>query len=142
MRTAIEHLQSILRLNPNDNQGARYILAAILVEVGWDNDLRQLLNQYGDDASCEWSWTKALVEFRRTGDRKASRQLLAAAMAENPHIGAYLLKLKQLPHQLPRSYVRGSEDEAVCFAFHSRFGWANTSGALAWLAKRAPSLKT
>lgn len=138
---AIDHLQGILRLNPNDNQGVRYVLAAVLVEVGWDHDLEGLLAQYREDASSKWSWTKALAEFRRIGDKKASRELLAAAIADNPYIAAFLLNLRSMPDRLPSDFVRGSEEEAICYAFDFRFGWTNTSGALAWLGKRAPSLK-
>ncbi|MEW5995961.1 MAG: hypothetical protein AB1744_16415, partial [Candidatus Zixiibacteriota bacterium] len=36
---AIEHYQEMLRLNPNDNQGIRYLLAACLLELDRDDDL-------------------------------------------------------------------------------------------------------
>ena len=42
---AVEHYQEMLRLNPTDNQGVRYNLAACLIEIGRDEDLAALLEQ-------------------------------------------------------------------------------------------------
>jgi tetratricopeptide (TPR) repeat protein len=42
---AIDHLRDMLRLNPNDNQGIRYVLAAYLVEAERDDDLGVLLQE-------------------------------------------------------------------------------------------------
>src|SRR5262249_53578686 len=43
---AIAHLQDMLRLNPNDNQGIRYTLAGFLLAEDRDEDLARLLDQY------------------------------------------------------------------------------------------------
>src|SRR5712691_4544408 len=40
---AADHLRDMLRLNPNDNQGIRYLLASYLVEFGRDAELAALL---------------------------------------------------------------------------------------------------
>src|ERR1700743_1982317 len=70
---AIVHAREVLRLNPNDNQGARYVLAAWLAELGRDAELRELMIQYKDDASAAWYWTAALLAFRQAGDSPRSR---------------------------------------------------------------------
>ena len=36
LEEAVEHYQDMLRLNPNDNQGLRYILMTHLIELGFD----------------------------------------------------------------------------------------------------------
>jgi tetratricopeptide (TPR) repeat protein len=69
---AVEHYQEMLRLNPNDNQGIRYILASCLLELARDDELVNLLKKYKDDASAAWAYTTALLAFRKM------------VMAENP----------------------------------------------------------
>jgi tetratricopeptide (TPR) repeat protein len=138
---AIDHLRDILRLNPNDNQGARYVLAALLVEAERDKDLAMLLKAYPDDGAGAWSWTAALAAFRRAGDGKENRTLLAQALADNGHVPAYLLGEKPLPQSLPPYIRRGGEDEAIHYAVDFRAGWMSTPGAIDWLRVHAPAPK-
>lgn len=136
---AIDHLCELLRLNPNDNQGARYVLAALLVEAERDKDLAVLLKAYPDDGAGAWSWTVALAAFRRAGDGKESRRLLAQALADNEHVPAYLFGERSLPKSLPSYISPGGEDEAIYYAVDFRAGWVNTAGAIDWLRAQAPS---
>ena len=57
---AIAHYQQMLHLNPNDNQGVRYLLANALLEEGLDDDLGELLESYEDDAGAGWVYARAL----------------------------------------------------------------------------------
>ena len=57
---AIGHLQDMLRLNPNDNQGVRYTLAGWLLAEGPDEELARLLEQYDED-SATWAYTQGLA---------------------------------------------------------------------------------
>lgn len=139
---AIDHLRDLLRLNPNDNQGARYVLAALLIETERDKDLAVLLKAYPDDGAGAWSWTAALAAFRRAGDGKESRTLLARALADNEHVPSYLLGERPLPKLLPPYISPGGEDEAMYYAEDFRAGWVNTPGAIDWLHTHAPSPKT
>src|SRR5262249_11735465 len=79
---AVDHLKDMLRLNPNDNQGVRYELAAHLLHLDRDEEARGLLNQYDED-SAPWLYTRALAAFRAEGDTAAARQQLAAAFKAN-----------------------------------------------------------
>src|SRR5580704_11095217 len=76
---AVQHLQDMLRLNPGDNQGLRYTLAGFLLFLDRDDDLARLLQQYADEASAAWAYTKALLAFRQQGDTPDARQLLKQA---------------------------------------------------------------
>src|SRR6185312_821671 len=58
---AVRHLQDMLRLNPNDNQGIRYTLAGFLLFLDRDDELAKLLAQYPDEGSATWAYTHALV---------------------------------------------------------------------------------
>ena len=94
---AAEHYQELLRLNPNDNQGVRYSLATLLLDLDRDQDLRRLVAEYEDDASAVWAYTKALLAFRDGGESPQANKLLAQAMKVNKHVPAYLLGHKPLP---------------------------------------------
>src|SRR5688572_14975205 len=59
-RQAIEHYTDMLRLNPGDNQGIRYLLANCLLRENDQEALESLLNQYEDDVMAEWLYTRAL----------------------------------------------------------------------------------
>ena len=57
---AINHYSDMLRLNPNDNQGIRYVLAQYLLEAGADEALEKPTNQYPGDSAASWLYTRAL----------------------------------------------------------------------------------
>ena len=94
---AVGHTQELLRLNPNDNQGVRYILAPWLLELGHDEPLGALLKQFEDDGSALWAFLKALRAFRLEGDTAAARKLLSAAKKANKFVVEYLGGDKMLP---------------------------------------------
>src|SRR5262249_61235623 len=108
---AISHLQDMLRLNPNDNQGVRYSLASWLLHLDRDEDLGLLLGQYPDDASAAWDFTRALLAFRQMGDTPQARQLLKAARKGNKYVPGYLLGEKRLPPEPPGYYSPGYKNE-------------------------------
>jgi tetratricopeptide (TPR) repeat protein len=138
---AIDHVNDMLRLNPNDNQGGRYVLAALLVEAGRDDDLATLFKTYPDDGADAWSWTAALAAFRRSGDGAESRALLARALADNGHVPAYLLGEKSLPKRLPLYISPGGEDEAIYYASDFSAGWERTPNAIDWLRMNSSTSK-
>lgn len=126
----------MLRLNPHDNQGLRYVLASCLLDLGRDEQVADLLNAYPDDAAATWPWTGALLVFRKQGDGPESREKLAAALESNSHVPAYMLGDKKLPRRLPDLIGFGDESEAICYAAENINSWKATAGALAWLAER------
>ena len=70
---ALAHYRDMLKLNPNDNQGIRYVLAGCLLRQGDDSALKELLAAH-EDGSAFWLYTRALVAFRESGDeRRAGR---------------------------------------------------------------------
>ncbi|HEY1723203.1 MAG TPA: tetratricopeptide repeat protein, partial [Magnetospirillaceae bacterium] len=80
---AIHHYREMLKLNPSDNQGIRYILAACLLKCNDHAALKDLLNTYPDEASTCWLYTQALMVFReRGGDDPQAIATAEAAWAE------------------------------------------------------------
>ena len=60
---ALAHYRDMLKLNPNDNQGIRYVLAGCLLKQDNYSALKELLAAY-EDGSAFWLYTRALVAFR------------------------------------------------------------------------------
>ncbi len=130
---AISHYQELLKLNTNDNQGIRYLLAVSLLEMGKIDALEELLGQY-DEPTAAWLYTKALVAYVKQGDSAEARNLLKKACDYNPHVVSYLLGEKNLPKELPQRIGFGDKDEAVNYAAEFGTGWHQTKGAIDWLA--------
>jgi len=135
---AIEHYRELLRLNPNDNQGNRYLLAGCLLALDRDADLTALLKAYGQESTAEWSYTWALIAYRRDGDSVEARSLLEKATTANSHVASYLLGRKKLPRKPVPYITMGGEDEAQEYVRRYSAAWENTRGALEWLMARLP----
>jgi tetratricopeptide (TPR) repeat protein len=133
---AIGHLQEMLRLNPNDNQGIRYLLVNRLLETGRDDEVGELLAQFEEDASAGWSYSRALWLFRREGASTKANSALEGAVKDNPHVPDFLLGKKKLPKTAPPFIGFGDESEAVDYALDALALWRRTNGALQWLEAR------
>lgn len=135
---AVPHLREMLTLNPNDNQGVRYTLAAFLLGLDLDEELAALLDQFPHEASATWAFTKALLAFRKSGDSQDARKLLFAAKKANKHVPGYFLQKKPLPAEQPPYYSPGDENEALIYLSGFLSGWKSTPGAIAWVRKNEP----
>jgi len=131
-KEAIEHYRDMLRLNPNDNQGIRYILAACLLKLGEVNALQELLGHY-DEPTAAWLYTGALVAFLQQGDSSEARQRLLQALEHNRYVVPYLLGEKRLPKQLPERVGFGDESEAIVYTAEFGPSWIKAKGAIGWL---------
>lgn len=133
---AIAHYRDLLRLNPNDNQGIRYLLLDCLLILGRDADVAKLLRRYKNDGAAPWLWSDALARFRREGDSEKSCKALISAYHSNAHVADYLTGRKKLPRRLPALISYGGEDEAIAYAAQNGArAWAAAPGALAWVEK-------
>jgi tetratricopeptide (TPR) repeat protein len=130
---AIGHYRELLRLNPGDNQGVRYLLLDLLMRLERDADAGALLAQYEDDGMAAWLYSRALYEFRAAGASERANAALREALKENPFVPAYLLAEKRIPHALPQMIGFGDENEAVAYAHEHLNNWRRTTGALDWL---------
>ncbi len=129
---AVEHLQEMLRLNPNDNQGVRYTLASFLLTLNRDEEAARLLDQY-DDAMATWVYSKALLAFRKQGDTPEARQLLMMAHKRNAFVPGFLLYEEPIPHERPDHYGLGDRNEALCYVQGGLTAWRSTPGAITWV---------
>jgi tetratricopeptide (TPR) repeat protein len=130
---AVRHLQDMLRLNPGDNQGIRYMLAGFLLYLDRDDDLERLLQQYPDEGMAAWAYTKALLAFRQHGDTPEAVKLLKAAKKSNKYVPDYLLGREFPPSEQPDYYGHGDRNEALEYIGGFLASWKATPGAIAWL---------
>lgn len=136
---AIAEFQRLLRLNPADNQGLRYLLAHCLLEEQSDAAraaLDSLLLQYADDVSCCWAYSRALAAFQQHNATDHTRTLLKKAIATNRFVPAYLLGDKPIPDDMPQLIGVGDASEAVEYCTFALNAWAQTPGAIPWLQRR------
>lgn len=131
---ALGHYRGLLELNPGDNQGVRYVLAGCLLEEGLDEELGELLEQYEDEASAYWLYTRALFRFRTEGAGERANDELKQATETNPYVPLYLLGRKNFLSQgLPELIGLGDESEAVSYFARSLTEWLKTPGAVEWV---------
>jgi ST7 protein len=129
---AVSHLEELLRLNPNDNQGVRDALASWLLCLDRDEELARLLARY-DDPTATWAYSQALLAFRRQGDTPESRRLLQAAEQRNPFVPKFLSGEEPIPERRPSYYSLGDRDEAIFYAAAAMKAWRSTTGAITWV---------
>ncbi|HTX49067.1 MAG TPA: hypothetical protein VME40_06720 [Caulobacteraceae bacterium] len=134
---AVEHCGEMLRLNPNDNQGIRYIMLDELLRLGCVDEAAALIKRYRGDEAAHWLYGAALLAFRTKGDTVVTRRTLAKALVQNAHAPAYLLGRKRLPKNPPAFVGWGDHSEAVAYAQDSGVLWRDCPGALDWLARAA-----
>ncbi len=131
---AVAHYRDMLRLNPNDNQGIRHLLASCLLILDDREALEALLRKYREDSFAELTYARALLAFRKEGDSKRARRELAAARKTNIHVPDYLMQAKRLPAKPPAYVAPGSEQEAAAYVLDNLAAWSATPGAIEWLA--------
>ncbi|MFH0795893.1 MAG: tetratricopeptide repeat protein [Candidatus Omnitrophota bacterium] len=141
---AIRHYREMLRLNPNDNQGIRYILVYSLDRLSRYNELEDHLEskEYQDDCAPDWLYTKALLRFIKTGPSPEANSLLDKAKKFNPYVPDYLTGRKKIPDTLPEAIKVGGEDEGYCYAEKFFSIWQEISGAIDWLNVRTEGVSS
>jgi len=130
---AEQQYRELLRLNPGDNQGIRYLLLQLLIDMGRDEQARVLLNEHNEDWSADMAYTAALLAFRAKGDDPEAVQALERAFEVNQHIPDYLTGRKRIPAQRSNMITMGGEDEAINYTSAYLNHWRKTPGAVDWL---------
>jgi tetratricopeptide (TPR) repeat protein len=134
-RDAIRIYERMLRLNLNDNQGARDPLLGLYLETGDLNGAALLLKKYKDDGSANFAWARVLERFLAE-DRMGADAALTRARKANRHMELYLTAQKPLPEEPPEMYSPGSEEEAVLCLSYLSGAWAEHKDATFWLFDR------
>jgi tetratricopeptide (TPR) repeat protein len=131
--------QEMLSLNPDDNQGVRYLLADTLLACDDVESLKKLIEKYPDDASAKWRYTQALLAFRDKASN--ANDLALVAWAANSHVPAMLSGERRLVHSNSGYNRLGGDDEASDYVAANGAAWRSTSGAIAWLKEITEKLE-
>ncbi|MFV9504196.1 MAG: hypothetical protein AB4911_06485 [Oscillochloridaceae bacterium umkhey_bin13] len=156
LNEAAETYWTMLDLNPGDNQGVRYPLASLLLELGDQTGFARLYRMLAtymadmndlprpvdpldpaylaqSDGSAAWLYPAALYYFQREGASERTQEVLRLARAQNREIPPLLQGRRRLPDLDPEFYSHGSYEEAVIYVRYGLAGWQKTPGALDWL---------
>jgi len=133
---AIDNYQELLRLNPVDNQGVRYLLLPLLLTHQRHEEAEKLLADFKKDIMATWLYGRALLTFATEGDTPTARRQLTKAIATNGLVPPYLLGDAEIDHA-PEAYSIGSDEEAIACAIESGSAWQAVPGALDWLRAQA-----
>ena len=139
---AASHYTEMLQLNPNDNQGVRYELAAILLRQDKETELKALLAAYEDEFSTQWLYTRALLAFREgSAVETRAAALVKEAWSANEHVPAILAGIKRAVASNSSYITMGGADEASCYAADFGPAWRGTPGAIEWLTRFTATLQ-
>jgi len=132
------HYADLLRLNPNDNQGIRYLLLPLLLARGDDEAAGALLEEFASDRRAMWPYAAVLRVWRREGDTAQARATLDHAVAESPYVLDYLLDPESIPEPSGPFVTPGGRDDAASVARSLAPAFLANPGILEWAERRRP----
>ena len=133
MNAAVEVYREMIELNPNDNQGVRYLLSTILLSKKDLSDYESFIKKYEGEDSAVWLYNNALYHFKKMGKSAKSDTELMKAYKFNPYVMEFMLGLKELPKEMPQFIGRGDENEAAAYIFDAIHTWGKINGSLDWM---------
>lgn len=136
---ALEHYRELLRLNPNDDQGVRYLLVVALLELNRNDEAGVLLDQYDSDIQALWPYARVLWRFRTEAGTAVTSAALDEALHANPDVVKYLLVPESIPPDRPSHFALGSKDEAAYIAEALGEAFQATVSAALWLQSQTSS---
>ncbi|OPX59048.1 MAG: hypothetical protein A4E25_01382 [Methanobacterium sp. PtaB.Bin024] len=132
---AVSQLQYLLELNPNDNQGVRYILMNRLLELDRLDEAQELFDFYDEEYSADWLFSKLLLSIKSNQNKDIIEELYEEAVEENEFIIPFLVGKKKIPKVLPSFYSPGDENEAIIYVDLAQMAWKNNKKAIKMLKK-------
>lgn len=132
LEEAIEIYDKLMTLNPDDNQGIRYLLAPALLEAGRYLELEELLRKYGSESHAFLLYTRALWLFTRDGVTRQADEALLRAFKRNPHVPIFLSDIIEMPEEIPETMGIGDENEAIAYVLDNGYLWE--APATKWMA--------
>ena len=128
---AAEGFRKALQLDARDRRFARYWLAACLLDLDRQDELRQLLAGH-DESTPPWRYARALLAFRLRGDSDEARRLLEEASRLDAGFLDYLLGESLVYADRPVRFGRDGAEATHSLAALFLPAWRNTPGAASW----------
>ncbi|MDR0138833.1 SEC-C metal-binding domain-containing protein [Metabacillus idriensis] len=96
LEKAAQQCAELLELNQNDNQGVRYTLFVMYMDLGKYNEAKKLLNDYDESHTIEGAYNQALIEYALNGMTATFKKLVKNAKNINPYVFDYLTGKQKL----------------------------------------------
>ncbi|HPX25413.1 MAG TPA: hypothetical protein PLG87_01295 [Treponemataceae bacterium] len=125
---AVQCLEELLNLNPNDNQGLRYSLVNWYLFLERYADALKIIKDYKEDTACMQYSSLFLAIKQKKTDKEIQKQF-DRAVGANPHVIPFLIHLQELPAETADSYGYGDESEAEMYCFDAMELWDNDEDA-------------
>lgn len=119
---AIAIYKEILKLNPSDNQGIRYLLLSLYIKSGKYFEASELIERY-EEATSTYLFNKALLYYKIKGNTSDVIELLKEATKHNPYVLDYLLGRKRVPSKIYDVIGIGDESEAITYIQENQALW-------------------
>ncbi len=128
---AVAIFETMLKVNPNDNQGARSILIECYLEMNRPADVLKICMKYPNDCSEDILYGKVLA-LLIMGKKKRAEAALAEAVRHLPKVAKELVKKShRRPAQMwAGSITVGGDDQAFCYWERQGKLWKKTEGAI------------
>lgn len=120
---AFNQYEEMLRLNPNDSQGIRYILLTLYIESAQFKKAQELINEFSDEGTASFLFNKVLVDYLTNGMTSQTKTYIKEANKQNPFVKRYLLGKKKIPLEDLDHMGFGDETEAIVYAQENIHLW-------------------
>lgn len=130
---AIEIYEEMLELNPNDNQGIRYLLSTLLLSKNDLTKFEKFIKESEDEDCAVWNYNNALYSFKKLGRTVKSEKKLLQAYKSNEFVIDYMLGNKKMSKEQPQYIGLGDENEAISYVNGAWIIWDKTDEAFDWL---------
>jgi hypothetical protein len=137
---AVDLVKLLYRLNPNDNQGVRYLLMAWLPVLGDWSSFERTLKRSAGEGTTEYLYSACLSAYRSGTE---ANNFLTKAMEANPFVPRFLNNAKLQPKNTEFAdfgVAFGSESEAFEFARMNRDAWSSVLNATKWLQRETAKI--
>jgi tetratricopeptide (TPR) repeat protein len=131
---AIAEFESLLALNPNDNQGLRYALLGCYLEEERLDRARHLFRQFEGEGSAMFDWGRVLERYL-SGDLAGAMAALARARRNNSHVESFLTGKKKAPKSRSDYYEHHEVSEALVCIDTIGGAWKRHQEAVRWLKR-------
>ena len=120
LRQAESICREVLRLNENDNMGARYLLMAIFATLEEENDMLKLYKKYPEE-TLEMLFPLFALYYKIGNDKKAKEYLNRVNKCNSNFVKLFNGSIRKNDKVTPGYYSRG--DSSEIFMYLERYGY-------------------
>mmetsp|Transcript_24742 Transcript_24742/g.46190 ORF Transcript_24742/g.46190 Transcript_24742/m.46190 type:complete len:453 (-) Transcript_24742:683-2041(-) len=142
IREAIETHRFLLKVNPDDNQGARILLFHALLQIGDYQEAEAVAEKFSDGRKSREAYFQygfVVIDFLKftlgSCTKEALRETMVHALQTNMWVPFLLLGDIPLP-QKPDTVSPGSMDEATSLVASVKTTWERIPGLMEWLREQ------